>query len=386
MTTIGIMSMQRILNYGSSLQAYSLRRVLESLVPDASLTYLDYVPGDPLVHDPEQATPQSRIGRTLSKVRDYAGIKASLVDRVKFLNHKRTYARTYFPMIDLPQVLNHDLSIDVQVIGSDEVFNCIQANANVGFSRDLFGVNSPARAVLSYAASFGNTSLKKIVSYGLADELATAFARFSQISVRDANSAEIIESLTGTAPPIHIDPTLVYDLMSVEEKIPKARAYNDPYLVVYAYPGRLSPTENSHIRDYARSKGLKVICIGGAQSCGDKFVDCNPFELLAYFRDAEAIVTDTFHGSIFSIINERPFVTITRNSNTKSYGNTEKLGYLLDLLGLRDRELTKISELGATLAPEIDYPSVAKIIASERARAITYLAKAVMPLVEIEQD
>ena len=50
-STVGIMSMQRIFNYGSSLQAYSLKRLIEATRPDAEVRFLDYVPGDVLVED-----------------------------------------------------------------------------------------------------------------------------------------------------------------------------------------------------------------------------------------------------------------------------------------------------------------------------------------------
>ena len=42
------------------------------------------------------------------------------------------------------------------------------------------------------------------------------------------------------------------------------------------------------------------------QKCADRFVDCSPFEVLAYFRNAEEVITDTFHGSLFSVITHRP--------------------------------------------------------------------------------
>ena len=382
MATIGVMSMQKILNYGSSLQAYSLRRVLSELAPNAELTYLDYRPGEPLVWEKSQKTPASRLTRAFGKLREYAGIDASWPDRLRFINHKRLYAQKYFPLIDLPTAVNHNLNIDLQVIGSDEVFNCVQSNANVGYSRDLFGISSPSRHIVSYAASFGNTSMDKIRKHGLEDELAAAFGRFRHISVRDANSANIVRQLTGITPPIHLDPTLVFDLLSVAVE-PQDPRISEPYLLVYAYPGRLSRAENDFIRDYATQNGLKVFCFGGAQPCGDVFIDCSPFELLGYFRNAAAIVTDTFHGTIFSICNQRPFATITRHSQGHGYGNLEKIGYLLDVLGLRARELTRIEDLATTLAPPIDYSSVEKVIDTERERALEYLAEAVAPVNEV---
>lgn len=50
------------------------------------------------------------------------------------------------------------------------------------------------------------------------------------------------------------------------------------------------------------------------QSGADKFIDCSPFEVLAYFKNAQEVITDTFHGSIFSVITHRPFTTLVPKS------------------------------------------------------------------------
>ncbi|PQZ99202.1 hypothetical protein CQ019_16770 [Arthrobacter sp. MYb229] len=381
MATIGLMSMHRILNYGSSLQAYSLRRLLAELVPTADLTFLDYRPGTPLVNESQSNAMPSHLGRIVRKVKEYGSDDASWPDKLRFFEHKRTYAKKYFPRIELPASRNYDTDVDLQVIGSDEVFNCVQSNANVGFSRDLFGINSQSQSLISFAASFGNTTLEKIRTHHVEEELAAAFARFDRISVRDENSAHIVESLTGARPPIHLDPTLVFDLLPLSLS-PNGRKVAEPYLLVYAYPGRLDDIENAHIRAYAKKKGLKVMCFGGAQPCGDTFVDCSPFELLGYFSRASAVVTDTFHGTIFSVLTERPFATITRANQHHGYGNMEKIGYLLDVLGLRERELAQIQQLESILAQSIDYSSVHQVIKAERQKAREYLADAVAPLQE----
>ena len=301
--------MQRIRNYGSTLQGYALKRLLLDAEQDAVVSFVDYRPGEVLIK--EQAS-SSRVARTLAKVREYSSVDASLVDRARFLNHKRTYEARYLPLLGIPALPNYDQDVDVLVIGSDEVFNCVQSNTNVGYSRDLFGHRSPARKVVSYAASFGNTTLKRIDDFGIRKDLEEDFSRFAAISVRDRNSADIIESLTGDRPVINVDPALAFDYMRRESQIPSRRQHADKYILVYGYSGRLDQSENAALKRYARSIGAKIICIGGVQDCCDLFVDCNPFELLAYFRDAEAVVTDTFHGTIFSMINATPFGTIVR--------------------------------------------------------------------------
>lgn len=374
-TTVGIMSMQRIFNYGSSLQAYSLKRLIQLAQPDADIRFLDYTPGDVLIQD--SAAPSSGLRRRLSKVLEYGRGEGSVRDKIRFFEHKRGYARRNFPLVGIPASPDRDLAVDVQVIGSDEVFNCVQANANVGYSRDLFGHGSPAGRVVSYAASFGNTTLEKIESAGIGSELAADFARFAEISVRDRNSQKIVEALTGRTPDINVDPALAFDLMSLETRIPQGRLTPEPYIIVYGYSGRLGRAENDELRRYADSRGASILTFGGVQGCADRFVDCSPFELLAYFRDAEAVVTDTFHGTIFSIINRRPFATIVRPSHGDGYGNEEKLAYLLDSFGLASRRLSSVSQVADLLAEPIDYSAVDPILERERARTKAYLARAI---------
>jgi len=374
-TKIGILSMHRIFNYGSFLQGYGLKQLIRNLSPEASIEFLDYRPGAPLIKsNDDNARGLARIGR---KISEYGKVDAPIIDKMRFFNHKRTYARRYFPLLGLQPNPNYDYRVDLQVIGSDEVFNCVQANANVGYSRDLFGYASPAGRVISYAGSFGNTTLEKLERYGLVRELGEYFARFADISVRDENSRSIVEKLTGTSPVVNVDPVLAYDYMSECSQIPAARLNKRPYMIVYGYAGRLTTEENAAIREYAKAGGLEILCIGGIQGCCDRFVDCSPFDVLALFRDAEAIVTDTFHGSIFSIINKKKFLTIIRRSHGAGYGNEEKLRYLLDSMALSERGVYSVTAdvLHELLPSHIDYGPTMSRLVTARQEAKAYLTR-----------
>lgn len=378
MTSVGIMSMQRIFNYGSSLQAFALRRLLEEIAPRAGVSFVDYRPGPPLVAlSPPESAARSQLGRIVSKVREYNNVQTTGKNKVRFFNHKRTYARKYFPLIGIPEEPDWNLDLDLQVIGSDEVFNCVQSNPNVGYARDLFGHESPARQIISYAGSFGNTTLEKIEGAGIREEVADDLRRFAAISVRDQNSAEVVHALVGERPQIHLDPTLVYDFSGSTPIVPAARQYPGTYVIVYGYSGRFGPSENASIRRYAEGIGARVLSFGGLQSSADEFIDCDPFTLLAYFRDASAVITDTFHGTIFSIINEVPFVTTVRKSAGHAYGNEEKLSYLLRVLGLGDRALRDGESLATLLSQPIDWASVQRIRGEEQKRTRDFLSRAI---------
>lgn len=378
---VGIMSMQRIINYGSSLQAYGLKRLIEGLDPECEVKFVDYRPGPRLSEESEPGAPWAAFGRKLSNFRERAAVKAPVTDRIRFYNqmrrhtfsHRRKYASRNYPMLGIPSSPDYNLELDLQVIGSDEVFNCLQTSPDVGYSRDLFGHESAAKRLVSYAASFGNTTLEKILEAQIATDLASDLSQFDSISVRDANSAAIIEALTGRIPAVNVDPVLAYDFMAREPSVPAGRMYDEKYMILYAYPGRVSQREGEAVRRFADSRGLDVLAFGGPHVCADRFIDCGPFELLAYFRDADAVVTDTFHGTIFSLINHRPFAAIVRSSAGHSYGNEEKLRHLLQTFDLKARSALRITDLDAVIDVPVDKSRTEETLKIEREKASRYL-------------
>ena len=98
-----------------------------------------------------------------------------------------------------------------------------------------------------------------------------------------------------------------------------------------------------------------------------------PFEVLAYFRDAQEVITDTFHGSIFSIITHCKFVTLMRKSVGNSYGNEEKLTDLLKRLNLMDRMATEIRQVDEIMQKDISYTDVDCILKEARKSTQDYL-------------
>src|SRR5699024_1928460 len=107
---------------------------------DNQVVFVDYDPGEPLVRvDSENVT---GIKRVLSKVKEYSDVDTNLSNKMKFMNHKRTFAKRFYPILDIGVRNEKTEDLDTLVIGSDEVFNCVQSNTNVGYSRDLFGHTS----------------------------------------------------------------------------------------------------------------------------------------------------------------------------------------------------------------------------------------------------
>lgn len=362
MSKVGILSMQRIKNYGSFLQAYALKNIIEEL--GHSVEMVDY-------HIEKPVISVNGKGNKLSKGLNALKGDEPLVQKIKYIYHKNSFDRKYFKYLNMSHEKNYNPYLDTLVIGSDEVFNCIQSNSNVGYSLELFGKNNNAKKVITYAASFGNTTIDKLKKYNKSDEIRELLKKIDIISVRDKNSGNIIQSLTNKDIFYNLDPVLIYDYPQ-KNIIPNIQT-KEKYILVYAYSGRINHEESNYIRKFAKQRKLKVYSIGGAQKCADKFIDCTPFEVFSYFNNAEYVITDTFHGSIFSIVTHKNFVTLVRKSYGEKYGNEEKLAYLLNQLELSDRIVYDFNDINKTLNKKIDYKKTDIIIEDERKKAIEYL-------------
>lgn len=367
---IGIMSMQRVANYGSFLQAYGLKKIIES--QGHSVVFVDYKVGRPVNYAKDKR--QYYKGIVREKLMDIAseciGLLFFASEEQKYsMQFKKVYKKSFLPLLGVSNRKTYHESVDTLVIGSDEVFNCLQSNPIVGFSPELFGYNNRANKLISYAASFGNTTLDGLNEVNKANIISKLLRKFDSISVRDQNSFEIVSSLLGKKASINLDPVLMYDF-SNEIITPKT---TEKYIVVYAYRNRLSDSEKIAIKNFAKKENMKIIGIGGYQDFCDECFQGSPFEVLGYIKKADYVITDTFHGTIFSVINERKFVTFIRKGHGKKYGNYEKLMDLLQRLGLADRAIFTPDSIEEKIYANIDYATVNEFINKQREETKAYL-------------
>lgn len=366
---VGIISMQRVINYGSYLQAYSLKNIIESL--GNKVEFVDYVKEPPIVKEDKKESITPKKKSFLKKVLVYLWENRSRKSRKlrEFYRAKmlltRKFREEYFPELGVTLEQSYHNKEDVMVIGSDEVFNCLQANPAVGYSKELFGVNANAKKVIAYAASFGTTTLKGLEDYGIKQEVKDMLSKFDAISIRDKNSKEVVEELLGKKPEYHVDPVFLNDYAG---KIPNKVPLKD-YIIVYAYGKRITDKEAEKINEFAQKKNKKIVTIGETQRFEWEHLILSPFEVLAYFRYADYIITDTFHGTVFSIKYSKKFATMIRE------GNKQKLTDLLCRFNLMDRCVADINKLEEIITDTIEYSSIQQKIAEERVKSIEYLKK-----------
>lgn len=369
---IGIISMQRIRNYGSFLQAYGLKRMIESL--GHKVVFIDYKAGTPVIQSTKQRVKNFISLGMKSSIRAVSHSKTlmSFLPKEYYLTARSyaDYRNRYWPVLGLTKKRQYNTKVDTVVIGSDEVFNCLQINPDVGFSTDLFGGRANADMIITYAASFGNTTYDALVNEGVADTVKKLVSRYSAVSVRDKNSFDIMQRmLPGKTISENLDPVLMFDF----GKRRKKPVDISNYIVVYAYRGRLSKDEIKAIKAFAKAENKKIVCIGGYHSFADKYVQTSPFHILDYFENADYVITDTFHGTIFSVINHTKFGVLVRNGHGKVYGNSEKLTDLLSRLDCESRIIPSLDKLSETVKSELDFNHIDKIIKQERLKTMEYL-------------
>lgn len=364
-----ILSMQRVPNFGSLLQSYALKSMLEK--NGHTVEFIDIVPNsndNSLLAGKQNVFLKEgeRGGTFLSKLKKIDRYTLNRL-RIKRRNQRQLelFEKFRFAELEIRQESN-EKQYDCCVIGSDEVFNCL-SGAAWGFTSQLFGNVDQADRVITYAASCGATVFENIPA-AARQKIQEAFNRVEAFSVRDNNTYEFASRLTDCKIEQHLDPVLVYDFSAevshakLPENLPKK------YCVVYSYYNRFSEVEDiNRIHDFCQKHNLELVSACSPQKWIRKHLALHPFSVFKVFQNAEFVITDTFHGTIFSAKYAKRFAVLLRDSNQN------KLMDLVDRLKLHDHLMVTTCELEKAYGKKVDRYRIDDIISAERERSIRYL-------------
>lgn len=366
---ICILSMQRVHNFGSLLQAYSLKKMLEQLGHQVSFLDIERNEADALLGGPEQKLTIGEVFlRKLQKIDRYAANRVAC----KIKNKQQDLRIFEFQK----KVLGLDFQsngkqYDCCVIGSDEVFNCMAASP-WGFTGQLFGDVHQVDRVITYAASCGSTNWEEIPK-PINDRIRNAFEKVSGFSVRDNNTLRMASNLTQRPVLVHLDPVLVGNFEEEIQNAPRPKDLPERYCVVYSYYNRICESEEiASIQNFCKKHRMEIVTVGAPQMWVKHHCVMDPFAVPKVFAGAEFVVTDTFHGTLFSAKYAKRFAVKTRPSNQN------KLGDLIQRLAVQQHEVNSFLQLEAAYAKENDRKRIAELCAAERERTIRYLRESVM--------
>ncbi len=252
--------------------------------------------------------------------------------------------------------------------GSDQLW--LPSGLSTNFYNLKF-VNDDVRRI-SYASSFGTSSIPWYQISRTTDYL----NRIHCISVRENSGKKIVEDLTGRNVPVVVDPTLLLSKEEWKEQIPENNIIGKPYL--FAYLLGKNKEHRRLVEDAAKMLNLQIVSIPHCDhynvadvGFGDVHPISGPKEFVNLVRYADYVCTDSFHGSIFSVLHKKKFVVFNRYSENSSVSTNTRIDSLLTNLNLEERRY-KVNLLDELTVP-IDYTMVERQIQDMRKASMDYL-------------
>ncbi len=293
-----------------------------------------------------------------------------------FAEYRKKYILPYSPVYKgYDQLVKGAEQYDAVMVGSDQLWT--PAGVKSRFYNLLFVPEHIPK--IAFATSFGVNQIPES-QYAITKEY---LSRIEHISVREIQGAKIIKHLTGRTSLVALDPTLMFSGAEWETFFPTERKFNKPYIFAY-FLGK-NPDHREAVKRLAAQKELMIVTcphldeyVESDDNFGDK--QCfrvSPIDFLNLIRGAEYIYTDSFHGSVFSILNHKQFLTFNRFSETEKQSRNSRIDSLFSLLGLEARRCTKFSgNLEQQSDAPIDYESVDKRLDILRKKSFAFLENA----------
>lgn len=228
------------------------------------------------------------------------------------------------------------LSYSAVMVGSDQVWGPLSLYSR--FYNLLFVYESIP--TFSYASSFGVSSIFHWQKEGVKEYL----VRMDKIGVREDRGKEIVKELTDKDAKVVLDPTLLLTKDEWESHLDNNRCVvNEPYILCYVLGEREDIRED--IKQISKSLNVKIVNLPHIDNyhkmddgLGDiDLYDVDPFDFVRLVRDAEYVVTDSFHGTVFSLLMHKKFLTYYRQDPKKKGSTHSRIDSLLNNFGLRER-------------------------------------------------
>ena len=374
---IGVITQPLHSNYGGLLQAYALQMVLTKMGHEAIV--LDRHPVPPTWKDKALAPVKTAVFRCLGRQKNRLFFPFFPTDAQKetithntsvFIHEHIKKTKNIYSTNVLRRVVAEE-HLDAIMVGSDQVWRPSYSNVKNCFL-DFLDKSSQVRRV-AYAASFGVN--KWMFNPKLTHKCAQLAQRFDAISVREDSGVELCNEFLGVEAVHVLDPTLLlepddYRSLVIENN----QRQNAGNLMTYI----LDPSvkKNTAIQQVAKKLNLTPFSVMPSiklnHETQDRLNDCvfpRVSQWLSGYRDAKFVVTDSFHGCVFSILFNIPFIAI----GNKQRGMT-RFNSLLRQFNLTERLISSPDDLTYNLIQErINWDKVNKIHSKLKIESLGFL-------------
>lgn len=368
-------------NYGSALQAYATMKVIQGFGYD--LTFIKYkkkrsileiikiLPGWLLSGGFSQV---SRYIKTKYKLKSDSIYASNIQKRKDAINtfKKREFVPYFKEYIGYKALCEGSLEYDVIFVGSDQVWR------PYGYYSNYWNLNFVHESIptFSYSSSYGVSSIPWFQKTGTKKYL----ERIDLVSVREIRAKEIVETISDQKAKVVADPTL---LLSREQWLSFAnkseRNISEPYIFCYF----LGPRRD--IRDYAiqlaKNTGCKIVINPhmeqyrkADENIGDYiFYDVNPYDFVNLLSKATYVCTDSFHGTVFSLLMHKQFLSFYRELGPST---NSRIDSLLKIFGLESRLFNNKFNDFNIIKNFINYDLVDEKLKEYRSESLDFFEKA----------
>ncbi len=304
---VGILTFHDAHNYGAVLQAYALKEYLKKLSFDVKIINYHH-------HTIPDGYPKADNEKRWEKFNSFI---TDLID-----NDEKIYKSEE----DLEKI-----DVDFWICGSDQIWNTeITRGFNKGFFLDF---KTKAKRI-SYAVSMGIPKLNPKYE----GQLEKSLKNIDCISVREESLKKYIENFTDKPVQRVLDPTFLLESQEYDKLILDNKYGN--YILINALGPDNRLTQIA--KTISEKNNLKIIELNDSKKenyfC-EQISDASPMKYLTLMKNASAIVTNSFHGTVFSIIFQKEFYTITRLNRNSRMEN------ILDIVNMKDRLIHNVEEI-----------------------------------------
>ena len=338
---IGIITFHNSINYGAVMQTYGLQEYLKKSGYEVEV--IDYM-NKKIEKELNSYTsikinsPKSLVRRVVKNI--YRKRKAKVFQKFNLKNLNLSNERN----IHIKNINQLRDRYDVMITGSDQVWNLNLTGNDKTYFLD-FAKDTTIK--IGYAVSVGDVSKISL------DNVLSEIKKFSAISIREKTFLEYAKSNYNISATLCADPTILAG-KEYFDRISSKKLVNVKYIFCFLMENK--PEINQVAKQLSKEYGYKII---DNKSSVDFFMHCKPEDFLSCIKNAEYVLTDSFHGTVFSVLFQKKFVSDKYDSQGKI---KSRVLDLLTIIGL-DKNFIGISlknkdAIKDGLLNEIDYRDV----------------------------
>ena len=381
---VGLILAYQGTNYGAQLQAFATQVVLETLGVDTEI--IEYSTENNSRRIPRDKDYILHILPIIVYNKVFKKNEVVVTDPTFLENRKlRLNAKTLFIQENLHNIVkiagynnlvSYSKQFDAILVGSDQKW---VPGFSFGGIDSLKFVPKVVRRI-SFSTSLGVSEYPKYCWKTARD----CWNNIDYLSVREEQGADIIKKVCGNIPvQVLCDPTYTITKEQWEKLIPIQSMCKEKYILAYFLGNDESIFKSA--RSYADKQGIKLVTLPSCESYSPlafNFADYNikgasPKEFVNWVRGAECVLTDSFHGLAFSVINEKQFFIYYRKRDDAKMSRNSRIDNVLEKWGLKDRLIVdKTLDWEKVQISQIDYSIVTPLVLKERDKALEFLTNA----------